>query len=47
MRGAVRALAYVTDLAEALGGASAPGKGPFLQLSIAPPKLKRAVKTHE
>ena len=24
-----------------------PGKGPFLQLSVAPLKLKRAVKTHE
>ena len=47
MRGAVSALAYVTDLAEALGGASVPGKGPFLQLSVAPPKLQRAVKTHE
>ena len=47
MRGAVSALAYVTDLAEALGGASVPGKGPFLQLSVAPLKLKRAVKTHE
>lgn len=45
--GAVDALAYVTDLAEAVGGATVPGKDPFPQLSITLPKLKRAVKTHE
>ena len=43
MGGAVYALAYVTDLAEAVGGITVPGKDPFPQLSITPPKLKRAV----